>query len=390
MKKQIVSDEPLPSDISQYFDSEILPVLFDQLHINYSVIDRNGDYLIQNRSLIKAFSQGKTKAQEIDPVSWADCVAVLESGEKKVIEEYFEDKYFLSVKLPIKKNEAGDYQAIIIVSIDITDRKIAQNEAAHAIIKAKAETELRQAVMIFSGSIAHDLRTPLADLDMNTTLLMQHFPHLVDGFKAAKEAGLVNPPANTRPKVLGECLESINQAISRMRGDIRDSLRTLKQLVLGEIKKEDLVVCDIGKTLHGINNRPPFQEGQRDKIHISFLHPFSFLGNDALLTRVIYNLINNSFQQIEKVGRGEIFISTEVSAEHNLVRVKDTAGGASPEIVSTIFEGYRTTKSEGTGVGLGFCRLTMESFGGNITCHSVEGDYIEFVLSFPKLSLANP
>jgi len=61
---------------------------------------------------------------------------------------------------------------------------------------------------------------------------------------------------------------------------------------------------------------------------------------------------------------------------------KDTAGGVTQETVDNIFNGYQTTKAEGTGVGLAFCKLTMQSFGGEMSCHLVDGDCIEFRLKF--------
>ena len=36
----------------------------------------------------------------------------------------------------------------------------------------------------------------------------------------------------------------------------------------------------------------------------------------------------------------------------------------------------------GTGVGLAFCKTIMISYGGDIICNSIEGEYTEFVLSF--------
>ena len=55
------------------------------------------------------------------------------------------------------------------------------------------------------------------------------------------------------------------------------------------------------------------------------------------------------------------------------------------EIISNLFEGFATTKKEGTGIGLAFCQFTMRSFGGDITAHCVDNDCIEFELSFPKV-----
>src|SRR3990167_5124565 len=145
------------TDIKQLFDLDLIANLFNMLHINYSVIDRNGDYIIQNNALMENSNKERVKAQEIDPVSWADCVSVLEKGEKKLVEEYFAGKHYLSVKLPIQ--EDGEFKSIIIVSIDIT----AQKEAEDRKIKAEAEAlrERIKTMEIFEGSIAHELRNPL-------------------------------------------------------------------------------------------------------------------------------------------------------------------------------------------------------------------------------------
>ncbi|MSP53374.1 MAG: HAMP domain-containing histidine kinase [Gammaproteobacteria bacterium] len=79
-----------------------------------------------------------------------------------------------------------------------------------------------------------------------------------------------------------------------------------------------------------------------------------------------------------------MFITTELGETFNILRVKDTAGGVAQETVANLFEGFTTTKEQGTGIGLAFCQLGMRSFGGDITCHRVEGDCIEFIMSFPK------
>ncbi|MFN7096047.1 MAG: ATP-binding protein [Gammaproteobacteria bacterium] len=105
----------------------------------------------------------------------------------------------------------------------------------------------------------------------------------------------------------------------------------------------------------------------------------------VLLYRIFLNLLNNSLEQIAKNGHGEIFISSEADDKYNYLHFRDTAGGAPAYLVAHLFDGFNTTKEKGTGVGLAFCKLTMKSFDGDIICHSIEGDYMEFVLSFPIL-----
>jgi len=96
----------------------------------------------------------------------------------------------------------------------------------------------------------------------------------------------------------------------------------------------------------------------------------------------MFNLIKNSLYQIREKGRGEIFIRAEKTDTHNVLYFKDTAGGVTQETVDNIFNSYQTTKAEGTGVGLAFCKLTMQSFGGEMDCRLVDGEFIEFGLYF--------
>lgn len=286
----------------------------------------------------------------------------------------------------------GNIIGVLGVSINITEQKRAQAEAAEEKAKAKAEAEIRQAVMIFSGNIAHDLRTPLTVIAEGTHTLEEYIHYLLEGCAAAEKAGLIKPPNRViKAKVLTETFSRNIEYANKMQNYINDSLKTLKQLVLGKLEKEDLMICEIWRCLNGFMSHYPFENSlERAKVHCSDKCAYSFMGNEALFERILSNLVKNALYQIKKNERGEIFITTEEGSDYNLLRVKDTAGGAPPKVVETIFEGYRTTKAEGTGVGLGFCKLTMQSFGGDITCHSVEGDYMEFVLSFPKLSLEKP
>jgi signal transduction histidine kinase len=55
------------------------------------------------------------------------------------------------------------------------------------------------------------------------------------------------------------------------------------------------------------------------------------------------------------------------------------------EVLKHIFDRFFTRTHHGSGIGLTFCKMAMEAFGGDITCESVEGDYTLFVLTFSSL-----
>ena len=41
--------------------------------------------------------------------------------------------------------------------------------------------------------------------------------------------------------------------------------------------------------------------------------------------------------------------------------------------------------SAGNGLGLGFCERAMNSFNGSINVNSIEGEFTEFILFFPRI-----
>ncbi len=177
----------------------------------------------------------------------------------------------------------------------------------------------------------------------------------------------------------------MRKIIHEMNSFINITLTSMQRLVSGALSYDDFTICHIESCINDALVTYPFKENERALVQLAINDNFYFLGHPVLFYRVIFNLVRNSLEQIEKCKKGKIFISRSHTEKFNFMHFKDTASGASPEIIEYLFDGYKTTKKNGTGVGLAFCKLTMQSFGGDITCHSVEGDYIEFVLFFPVL-----
>lgn len=242
------------------------------------------------------------------------------------------------------------------------------------------EADLRQAVMVLTGSMAHDLRTPIATIHMQGTLLKNI---LTQFFGAGKNENAVSATGWAQ---LERLPDSIIRATQQMQAFIRTTLKTLGGASQDQLSREELVVCSAWHAIQNVLLDYPLTEAEKALIKWD-QNDFQFLGNELFFIRVINNLLKNSLRQIKKNQHGEIFISTEETETAHILRFKDTAGGAPPAVVANLFQGYQTTEEDGTGLGLAFCKMTMESFGGQISCHSIFGDYIEFVLSFPKVSL---
>jgi signal transduction histidine kinase len=113
---------------------------------------------------------------------------------------------------------------------------------------------------------------------------------------------------------------------------------------------------------------------------------FTYLG-DALLTKhILFNLIKNALRAIKEAEHGEIYISLYSDNQFNYLIFKDTASGIPAEDLDSVFQQFNSKSKGGSGLGLAFCKMTMQSYGGDITCDSKEGGFTVFTLSFPKLS----
>ncbi len=88
------------------------------------------------------------------------------------------------------------------------------------------------------------------------------------------------------------------------------------------------------------------------------------------MTRVVENLVRNAVEAMPDGGTLEVKISrTEGDAR---IEVRDEGGGIPPEALDRLFEPFNSTKQGHAGLGLAFCRRTLESMGGSIEAVAVE------------------
>ena len=303
----------------------------------------------------------------------------------------------------------GDVVGILGIFNDITERKIIEEkllqakekvskaeiaktkaEAATLISKNKAaaEEDMRRTVMVLVGDIVHDLRTPLATIRIVADILENILPVLLEVTEEAKALG--SKKVALLPKKKWDYLHhntpvnSIKKSIIMIDNFINSTLNELanaqKEQSI-ELFRASLTKCSSRRIIENTLEAYPFSDNTVIKQNISY--EFYLMGNSILIMKILFNLIKNAFEQILLNGKGDITITTEKSSEGNLIKIKDTAGGAPPEVVSNFFKGYFTTKKNGTGVGLAFCKKTMENMGGDILCHSIDGKSMEFTLIFP-------
>lgn len=249
------------------------------------------------------------------------------------------------------------------------------------------EEEKYATLKTLGGVIAHEMRTPLTALAEGSRAIQEYFPILVRGCEEAQKAKL--PIETLDPHRLAYLKELPNDHQATAQSAL--SMIDIFLMNLREFPTEEGAdICSIKQCVEIALEEYPFFPNDKELIHWKGGPDFHFKGNSALVKHIIFNLLKNAIYHVRAANKGEITLWTECANFGNILYFKDTGTGISARVISRIFDRFYTQSKHGTGIGLAFCKLAMESFGGNITCHSLEGEYTFFSLYFPFLEGTEP
>jgi signal transduction histidine kinase len=106
--------------------------------------------------------------------------------------------------------------------------------------------------------------------------------------------------------------------------------------------------------------------------------------------QVVSNLLLNSLDALPKQG-AKLHIRLRRSRELIHITVADNGSGIPPDVMKHLFEPYRTTKSNGTGLGLWLSKLIVDKHKGKLrvrSCQSKNRTGTTFRLSLPTQNAA--
>jgi PAS domain S-box-containing protein len=308
----------------------------------------------------------------------ADEKQILATGEPKVDYESHPRqtdgsvKTVLVSKTPVYDDD-GNALGILGVYTDMTDKKEMEKcqKEKRAMLK-----QISQAVEILSGCIAHELRTPLSIVDMNVDRLQLEVKQCIE---------------HTEDKTVGERLEKL---IDNIKFAVKSGINIVDMLLVklrGVLSRrfntQEFTKVSIKKSIEDAIHEYPFY-GDEAKLIVwdsAANEDFEYRGNDLLTKHILFNLVKNALRAIKEANKGKIYINLSSDENFNYLTFKDTAMGVPAEILESMFAPFRSKTKGGAGIGLAFCKMTMQSYDGDIKCNSKEGEYAEFVLSFPKI-----
>ncbi|AFY44031.1 ATP-binding sensor histidine kinase [Nostoc sp. PCC 7107] len=167
------------------------------------------------------------------------------------------------------------------------------------------------------------------------------------------------------------------------------SLRNFSRLDESEIKPVD-IHSGIDSTLLILQHRL-HNNSQHPEITVIKQYGVLPLVNcyASALNQVFMNIINNAIDALEisDVCQPSIIIHTEFKEQKNvIIRIQDNGIGISNSVQHQIFNPFFTTKSVGSGTGLGLSTsysIVVEKHGGQLSCISAPGEGTEFIIELP-------
>ncbi|PCD88218.1 hybrid sensor histidine kinase/response regulator [Vibrio mediterranei] len=230
----------------------------------------------------------------------------------------------------------------------------------------------------FGAGIAHEMRNPLSALLSSFEVIKGIIPNGNSSYRNtyqlnAQEIQILNDLVDDSMKVIWTGNETIDLLLTSI-----DQNRVSTSTFCKHHAKK---VVENAVNSFGYKNA-----SESRLVQVDIESDFEYLGSDTLLKYVIYNLLKNAFRH-RGTSKFTISLKAKRTADGNSILVRDTGQGIEPDLIKNIFEDFYTTGKNGTfGLGLSFCRKVMMSFGGNIECRSVYGEWTEFELKFPDYS----
>lgn len=222
----------------------------------------------------------------------------------------------------------------------------------------------------FAGGIAHDLNSPLSAIQSNVTTLKKYFNYNRVQADQEDKDEIINILNNMDSSIerMGNTIAGVRNQI-RATGDKDKEEFSLKELIDGiEILFGSILRKNNCQILNRVNEN------------------YKILGEKNKLDRVVGNVIKNSIDAYQEIGKnGIIEVNAIKESDKYIITIKDEAGGVSDEVKDILLKEMKTTKKEnGTGFGLYYSNTIIESsFKGKMYFETTDGVGTIFYIELP-------
>lgn len=286
---------------------------------------------------------------------------VLDKKQQSFEISIVEESYFVNA-VPLI-DLYGDVNQLLMVWLNITERKRAEEEIKNALEKEKQLNELKSR---FVNMASHEFRTPLSSILSSVTLIEKY-------------------PAEAQQEKRLKHVDRIKGAVKNMNEILNDFL-SLGKLEEGKIQcKPDwvelnFIIDDVLETMNGM-----LKQGQRININLPELSEKIFTDKN-LLRNILVNLLSNAIKYSPE--ESVIDLKILIIKSEMIIEVTDQGIGIPKEDQVHLFERFfranNSTNIQGTGLGLNIIKRYLELLGGTITFKSEINKGSSFFIQLPK------
>ncbi len=255
---------------------------------------------------------------------------------------------------------AGSLEHSYLQGQDEVARLRQELEQAHSDLLAQRETSRRlEALAEASNLLAHEIRNPLASLELFAGLL-------VEAGLGAEQLGWVR---------------HIQAGVRSLSATV-DNVLQLHHGSAPQLCRLELVawLSECGEFVKPL----AMQAGVELEVH-STGNPVAVLADQHGLQQVFLNLVLNALRSTPEGGQVDCSVSPATVNESPAVQIaiSDTGCGITPENIEKIFAPGFTTRPGSAGLGLAVCRKIIEQHGGTISVTSALGEGATFLITLP-------
>ena len=250
---------------------------------------------------------------------------------------------------------------VLLASMDVSPEKKAEIESHKALKEAYRTAEnASRAKTDFLSNMSHDIRTPM---------------NAIVGLTAIAGANIEN-----QDKVV-ECLGKITKASRHLLGLINEVL-DMARIESGRMSlaEEDFSLPELVDNLLTLTKPAIDEHKHRLEVHVEHIEHEAVCGDSLRIQQIFVNLMSNAVKYTPDGGNITLTIKEKPNGFSELgcyeFSIEDNGIGMTPEFQKIMFEPFsraddhRTTKVQGTGLGMAITRNIVNLMNGDIQVES--------------------
>ena len=271
-----------------------------------------------------------------------------------------ENTYKIASLIPLEW-EGTKLVKALLASMDVSQEKKAEIESHKALKEAyRAAESASRAKTEFLSNMSHDIRTPM---------------NAIVGLTAIAGANIEN-----QDKVV-ECLGKITKSSRHLLGLINEVL-DMARIESGRMSlaEEDFSLPELVDNLLTITKPAIDEHHHQLEVHVEHIEHEAVCGDSLRIQQVFVNLMSNAVKYTPDGGNITFTIKEKLNGFSELgcyeFSIEDNGIGMTPEFQKIMFEPFsraddhRTTKVQGTGLGMAIARNIVNLMNGDIQVES--------------------